>query len=108
MRSPMAHALAARVLSNAAAAFLLAVLCLGPARGAEFTDRAALFVSGLCAQAIGPGAGADTPTRRLSALLEKFDFAGFGQLTLGPYWTGASPAQRSEFASLLTVRFARS
>jgi len=104
----MAHALPVRVLLSAATVLLLATLCLGTARGEDFSDSAALFVSRLGAEAIGSRSAVDTPTHRLGIILDRFDFAGFGQLTLGAYWKGASTGQQHEFASLLTVRFARS
>ena len=107
----MMHALRAPALSGAATVLLLAAaLSLGQARGGEFAESAAQFVSRLGAEAIGPGAATnpDGATRRLGILLEKFDFAGFGRLTLGPYWMSASPGQRQEFATVLTARFARS
>ena len=104
----MAHALPGRSRSRAAAALLLVMLFCAPAFAGDFSASAVLFVSGLGAEATAPRSASDPPTRRLGALLEKFDFPGFGQLTLGRYWTDASPGQRHEFSALLTAMFARS
>jgi phospholipid transport system substrate-binding protein len=106
----MALALSVRALPLGALAVLLASVALSEARAEDCAELATRFVQRLGTEAIAPGrtGPSDSATARLDTLLEKFDFIGFGQLTLGAGWASASLAQRRDFGAALTARFGRS
>jgi phospholipid transport system substrate-binding protein len=93
-----------------AAVIALALAPASAARCESFALTAARFISLLAEKAIEPltTAAAADPSDRVRALLDNFDFAGFGQIALGPYWASANGVQKAEFARLLSTSLERS